>query len=187
MACLEFLSSQIFWSAAGTIALIVTLVFIIIYTKATRELAQISKEELGLKKKPVINFYIKDECLFNFQTMTHNLSNVHAKYRVKITLIIKNNIRIEMSPENTYGGEKVWPLQAEMTYQGSIPIEDAILKYYENEVEMKNAPLGMIVESWAINFSEPEEKLFSDESKNPNWEWYWKNGEKWIPEASPKY
>ena len=105
-------------SAIGSIALVITLVYVIKYTRATVSLAMqthasvdLQREEIGLQKRPVVLFLCADERQFHFRTMVRNFGMVHAKACVKATITIDGKV-LRIPPRTHYTGERIWQLQA---------------------------------------------------------------------------
>lgn len=102
---LSFLSklSPLF-GALTTVFLGATLFFVYRYTKA-------QTEEVGLRKRPVVSVWCRNEFQFYFQTAIQNFSHVHAKARFEATIRI-NGKTLMLPDEHHYAGKKKWHLQA---------------------------------------------------------------------------
>ena len=185
------------WTSLNTIALIVTLIFVRKYTKSTKELATATRsmaaahrEEVGLRERPVVSFGCADEKQFIFLTTARNFSMVHAKARVKATVIVNRHL-LSLTPEHHYAGERVWHLQAGgsggPTFRGHLDFPT--LFEYNNvpQPDPNSAEAQVTIESWVINWAENDSELFNDQNKNPTLQWYWKpRFRQWVPEVSPR-
>jgi hypothetical protein len=115
---LKYILDPSTWQILTAITLIVTLIYIINYTRATKRLAnetsvsaEIQKREFLYKQRPVISIFNFKPEEFYFIPVFYNFSNVHAKLRVKAT--IKFGEKTLKLPEgHLYNGEKIWQLQA---------------------------------------------------------------------------
>ncbi|MCK5124906.1 MAG: hypothetical protein KAR42_01510 [candidate division Zixibacteria bacterium] len=185
----SFLSSQN-WVGIETIALILTLLFLIRYTKATIEMAKSTKaladaqyEELGLKKKPVMAFYL-DSKSFELITTIENLSTVHAKYWSKLTVMI--NQKTFYAPESShYGGKKAWAIQAKDVIRGHYSISGLLEPEFETKTDFSKLNVRLRVESWCLNYYDNDYDRPKIELRNPPLEWYWcKERRNWVLEVA---
>ena len=191
------------WVGINALALIFTLVFIALYTKwtkflveATREMATVNqnstklhREEVELRKRPVVSFRCADETDFYFRTAITNFGMVHAKIRVKATIEI-NGIKLELPPGTHYTGERTWQVQAGGSYAPTFFGHLSFRKLFEfNKMPAPNPAkikATVNVETWVVNFEEDELAFDDSECMNPKLRWDWDSKlERWIPEISP--
>ena len=156
------------WTSLNTIALVTTLFFVIRYTKATMRMAESQMEEIGLRKRPVVSFGCADENYFNFRTTARNFSMVHAKARVKATVIVNRHL-LSLTPEHHYSGERVWHLQAGgsggPTFCGHL---DFLTLFEYNNVpqpDPNSAEAQVTIESWVINWAENDSEYITTKTR----------------------
>ncbi|HWR83096.1 MAG TPA: hypothetical protein VN285_07325 [Candidatus Deferrimicrobium sp.] len=184
------------WTSLNTIALVITLIFVMKYTKATNVLAiethsiaVLQAEEIGLRKRPVVSFLCADQSNFFFVTAIENFSMVHAKARIRVAIEINGRI-LELTEGHHYAGHRIWHLQAggpdAPTLCGHLSFPSLLELNNINQygLDLKSVSARVTVEMWVINWCEDDHKLLDDKNKNPVVEWYWKRGQ-WIPEVSP--
>ena len=178
-----------YWEGITTVALVATLFYAIKYTRATWAMAKVHDEELGLNKSPVISVTCFEQKNFFFRTSIRNFSMVHAKVRVKATIIIDGQV-LKIPEDNLYNGTHVWQVQAQgplgNPFQGHLSL-DSVLSYNDLPVPpLAQVQCKIIIESWVINFYENEKELLDDDKKNPIGQWTWNSRKQiWIPDLCP--
>ena len=190
LATLEYVYALMdpYWEGIIAVALVATLVYVIKYTKATWSMAKVHNEELGLKKRPIISVYNRDPEVFKFRTKVTNLSNIHAKLRVKANVDIAGK-DLKIPSDQHYSGNRIWQLQGGGYIGGHLSFDD-LFEY--NDMELGGHESGeaeVALECWVINYYDDEKGLFDDRNKNPVVHWSWKlldsGGGRWVPEVSP--
>ena len=198
MDCLDSLGKFLtcpFWDFIQTWALIATLGFIIWYTHSTHEIMKLQKEEIGLKKRPIVSFTIEEQrrdnngmplkVPSNFYCSTfitsHNL--VHAKYRVEAIIEI-NSKRLKLDPNTHYAGDRIWELQAGTTSPGHLDLDDILRKNNIRGFRPESSRAMIYFKSWAVNYYEKNDSLKLDINRNPDSRWNWSHALlAWIPQA----
>jgi len=204
MDVLNWILKSPLWSVLNTVALIITLFYIIRYTKATTSMAKASNsmvnatslstrahmEEVRLQKRPVVSIICPNEKDFNFPTRVNNFSMMHAKARFKANIVI-NGLHLELATGTHYTGDRIWKLQAMgqngPVFHGHLDIVNTLRRKNMELPAQSELEASVTIDSWVINLYDAEAELFNDENKNPTLHWYWnKRDQKWIPEPSPK-
>lgn len=171
------------WNSVQAIALIVTLIFIIWYTRSTHKIMKFQEEEIGLKKRPVVTTKIERDIKINStgkffcRTLVENKSNVHAKYRVEAIISI-NEKPGKLYQYSYYDGERIWQLQAGTCFAGILNVDD---------FSPEKDTASIFFKSWAVNYQEKDDALMDDKNRNPNTKWDWDpKRSAWIPDAAPE-
>jgi hypothetical protein len=188
----EALRSQTFWTAVSAIALIVTLIWIAMYTQATtrmadatKSMAEAQRELTALQRRPVVVVGCANEEVFRFRTLFKNFSFVHAKAKVKATIVI--NGKLLTLPLGHYDRTKTWHIQAVgpfgPEFEGHLSF-DEVFKLNEMDFPAESTvDAHVTLEAWVINYNDPESELDRDENRNPIVHWDWKG--RWVPEIAP--
>ncbi len=203
MAALLDILAKPWWVGINALALICTLIFIARYTRWTRFLAEatnematanqyateLHREEVELRKRPVVSFGCADETNFFFRTTITNFGMVHAKVRVKATVEI-NGIVLELPPNTHYTGKRAWQIQAGGPYAPTFHGHLSFRRLFEYnrmpEPDPAKTKATITVKTWAVNFEENELALSDDRYMNPILRWDWDSKSKrWISEISP--
>lgn len=193
----DLLSKQVFWTAMNSIALIITLFWVIIYTKATRAMAEASgkmadaqSEEIQMRRRPVVTVNNQNSSNCYFRTEITNGGSVHAKARFKATVTINSQL-LELPAGHRYNGDHVWELQARSKIEGHLDIENMLNMSRISIDDCGLTHASVRIDSWVIYYYDQESQLYEDENRNPVTEWYWQGpwgnqaGGMWIPEVSP--
>lgn len=202
LATLEYVFALLdpYWEGIIAVALIVTLIFVIIYAHHTKRLAEsthamveVQQEELGLNKRPTVSIHCGDEFNFWFRTAIRNFGNVHAKLKVRVRVNI-NGKELDTPNDSLYSGKIIWQIQAggvlASTLNGHISLKEMLLFNKLPTSGHEKNPATVSIESWAIRHLEDESLLGSEFSKNPvaSWKWYagtGPHGGQWVPDVSP--
>ena len=177
-----------------TVFLAATLIAVIIYTIKTSKIAKIQVEEIGLKKRPVVSFWLeptnKPSGLPDLEpyVVCKNYSLVHAKARVKLTIILPDQT-IDFEPPNAYSGKPTWHIQAmglgDMKFRGHFHFEDKLSEKNLEAMKAGRVRAELRLDSWVINYHDSEAKFAGSENKNPTLIWLWGPKMKWIPAITP--
>ena len=185
----EFFSAP-WWYGIEAGAIIITFLVLIFYTLATWSIVKLQKEEIGLHKSPVISISCFEQKNFFFRTSIRNFSMVHAKVRVKATIIIDGQ-ELKIPDINLYDGSHIWQVQAQGSlgnpFIGHLSLDPLLLHNKVAVPPLAQTKSKIVIESWVINFSENESKLFDDDRKNPIGQWTWSaKNQLWIPDLCPE-
>lgn len=184
----EFLSAS-WWSGVSAIVLFATLVTVVVYTIQTVRLAHFESEKREMDRQPVVTFSCAEHGSFAFRTQVRNLSPIHAKYRVKATITI-NGTELFLASDHHYAGKRIWELQGSdglSAFYGHLAMDGLINAQEIPNLQLSTVDATVRIESWAINYFDSEELLFTDEKRNPTLFWYWScGGRSWVPEVSPQ-
>ncbi len=206
----------------GTGALVLTLIAVIWYTvktsamaKATEAMAEAESRNTELRERPIVRLVsappvkvvdvnkkteeqtITEADPFCFRTYIHNLGSVHAKVRVKATVLHNGKLLI-LPDESLYQGKRTLEMQAVTGVNGHLEFEDlfrdngvdvvteeeagsSLTKYVDRELLVR-------LESWVIYYYKPDGDFDTTSSKNPPAYYRWKGNfaidalGSWIPE-----
>lgn len=206
----------------GTSALVLTLITVIIYTvktsamaRATEALANAEEKNTKLQERPIVRFVVgkkvqvpgKDLSTglptiemkrpFRFLTLIDNVGTVHAKVKVKAT-VLHNGHQLKLPEGSLYEGNKILEMQAITGINGHL---DFIKLFKANGVEVpteeeagespthyEGRELLVRLESKVINYYKPETEFDRNLSNNPPAYYRWKGDlaidayGSWIPE-----
>ena len=189
-----------YWDGITAVALIVTLIFVIVYAHHTKRLAEsthamveVQQEELGLNKRPTVSILCGDDKNFWFRTAIRNFGNVHAKLKVRASIDL-NGKKLDIPDDSLYSGKKIWQIQAggvlASTLIGHLSLSEILVfnKLPTSGHEKNQATVS--IETWVIGHLEDESFLDSDFSKNPVVAWKWHpatraQGGQWVPDVAP--
>jgi hypothetical protein len=179
----EWIGVQPFISSA-------TFIVITIYTILTAFIARRAKEELGLKKRPIVAIYCRTPNNFNFTTRIRNLSSVHAKARIKAIIKMGDDI-VDLANDNPYSGskEQTWEIQAGLAINGHLDFLKIFSPEKYGTLQSIKASKNVTVtfETTVINYYDSERHFRKYNSRNPRTQWYWDhNKQVWIAEVCPK-
>ena len=183
------------WTSLNTIAFIITLFYVIKYTKATDDMAKASelmakaqREQIKLQERPVISIGCYPENQYHFRTKIRNFSMAHAKVRVLAKIEIHGK-QLELTPNHHYNGERIWKLQAggsdAPTFYGHLDFEKLFIHNKTIGQSPVNSNARVTLDMWVINSMKTDDELYYDKNKNPTVQWYW-NNKKWVPEVCPE-
>ncbi len=206
----------------GTGALVATLIVVIIYTvktsamaKATKALADAEDKNTEFRERPIIRFVVgkKEEIWkmndrtkehtielkrpFNFPTLIDNVGIVHAKVRVKATVLHRKK-QLRLPEGGLYVGNRNLEMQTGTGIHGHLSFEnlfknngvvvmtkeeagDSLTKYKGRELLVR-------LESKVVNYYKPDSDFDTDLSKNPPAYYRWKGDfaidalGSWVPE-----
>jgi hypothetical protein len=200
LECFGDTLSANWWSGISTIVLTVTLVFIVVYTKSTNSLAhstanmaEVQREEFGLRQRPIVTIQCHNPQEFAFRTRIRNRSNVHAKMKVRATIEV-NGKRLTLPPNHHYNGQRIWEIQTMATES------EVLLGHLGFENVFRHNGLSwpwqghinqarVFLECWVTNFFDDDSELENDNAKNPlaHWDWTVHSGQMgaWVPEVCP--
>jgi hypothetical protein len=177
-----------------TFALVATLVVVIVYTIKTAKIAKAQEEEVGLRKRPVVSFWLeptnKPSGLPDLEpyVVCKNYSLVHAKARVKLTIILPNQT-IEFEPPDPYSGTPVWHIQAmgpgDMKFRGHFHFKERLGDDNLRAMSDGRVRAELRLESWVINYHDSEDMLWENKNRNPILIWLWGTKKHWIPYITP--
>jgi hypothetical protein len=190
----------------GAGALVATLLVVIVYTiktaamaRATEGLAAAEDKSTEFRERPIVRFIVEERTRhpFNFPTHIDNIGTVHAKIRVKATVIHKE-VELKFSSDSLYYGKRTMEMQARTGVLGHLNFPGL---FKTNNVpvptlqQAKNSPtknngreLLVRLESRVINYYKPESDFDTNLSKNPPAYFRWKGdfaidaSGSWIPE-----
>jgi hypothetical protein len=188
-AILRYFSTEE-WMAVQAITSCATLLVIAVYTILTWSIAKRAKEELGLKKRPIIAINCRRHNDFNFTTQISNLSSVHAKARITAIIKIGDDI-VELSNDNPYSGskERTWEIQAGLTIDGHLDFPKILSpeKYGTLQSIKDSKNVTVTFETIVINYYDSERHFRKYTSRNPKTQWYWDHKKQvWIAVVCPK-
>jgi len=170
-----------------TIFIAITLICVVIYTiathalaKETREMAratvsmaQNQREEIELRKHPVISVHLDKASAFTLPIVIMNSSMVYARVRIEVDIRI-NGQDLELPPEDPYAGKKISQVQAGSKFHGKLDLEKYFAFSHIEKPQQKDLREGIIsLRLWAINFYEKDERLSNDINRIPIIRWNW--------------
>lgn len=186
--------NPVFWSISQTLALILTLVLLATYARDTRRIANLQEEELGLRKQPVVSFHTREYAererkrFGEFLTKIENHSNTHASARFEVSFRSSDRpnwiLLSTLHPDNNryiYGGDRVWSVQANATFNGSLELRESLGILRDNEAENRLSEAWLRVVSWSRPFGEVAAGTREEWVENPTQFFRWNRG-KWEPE-----
>lgn len=184
--------SQPWWQGVNALAIIITLIVVIIYTwatskmtSATKSMAEAQRETILFQKRPVITIICADPSDPRFPFTIINNSKVHAKALIQ-TRVMLNQVDLLPLTDDLYDGKIVWPIQAKMNVNAHLNLINRINRNGYSIWPGCNLDVRITLNSWAINFFDPECDLKDKKAKNPEIQWYWDgSSHKWVLEESP--
>ncbi len=186
----DILSAQ-WWNAVETLVLVLTLIFVIRYTRATNRLAnttasmlRLEHESIGLQMRPTIGVTCNDLKRYAFQVRVENLSPVHALVRIKVTVDV-NGERLESPGDSDYGGKNILQLQAKSIYAFFLNFQG--LPWWTGAPDIKprsnHRDVRVTLEAWSVNFNLSDTGLYDHGNRIPTTVYSWED-RYWQPEVS---
>ena len=185
----DFLSAP-WWAGVGTLALVMTLIFVIKYTRATNRLAEttasmlrLEHESIGLRMRPTIRVTCNDQKRFPFEVRVENLSPVHALVRIKVTVDVDGEC-LESPKDSDYGGKNILQLQAKSIYAFFLNFQG--LPWWTGAPDTKprsnRHDVRVTLEAWSINFYLSDTGLYDNGNRIPTTVFSWED-RYWQPEV----
>jgi hypothetical protein len=183
------------WETVSAIALVLTLGIVAVYTKASHDMATFQSREIGLHRKPIITVQyrtldapdvVEDR---EFWTSIKNLSSVHARARIRASIILRRSgewVELwrhhERGIDYFYSGSREWAMQARSEFRGNLSLPEILQRMSENDPTPDLAGSWIRIETWAINHEDTWDGL---ENNAPPTEpiLYWiRRNRRWEPE-----
>lgn len=186
---------ELSWSVVSVCLVALTLWALLFYARDTWEIANLQREELGLRKTPVISIRARrpvkaeNAQLGEFWTEVINHSNVHAKaqFEVCISSVGLSGILpiAELHPygeKYAYGGGPTWSLQAGLRFRGALGLRDALGDLPDFAMRERLKGSFIQIDSWVARFDGEGAIVREKAHRNPTLYFVWnETSETWDP------
>lgn len=163
--------SASWWTGVNAIVLFLTLLLLVWYAGSTHKIMLLQREELGLRKLPVVTIINRDPFEVMFRTTIRNTSNVHAKAWITAS-VHWGGRELTFRDTSPYSGKFELEIQALGALNGHLDLPNVLR---QNGIDPEIMPEGRTTVQFAVRVRNHAEEVHEKDevSTNPPVRYYW--------------